>query len=79
MKHKLVFALIMGVITTALISFTLIAINVGFSDQFLSTWLRSWSVAYVLAVSAMLVIAPRIQMLVNYLLKRDASAGRNKE
>jgi Kef-type K+ transport system membrane component KefB len=68
MKQKLAFALTMGLITTAIISFVLIAINVGFGDKFLSAWLRS---SYVLAVFSMLVIAPRIQFLVNSLFKEN--------
>jgi hypothetical protein len=71
MKHKILFALIMGVITTAVISFTLIAVNVGFSEKFLGAWLRSWTISYVLAVSLMLIIAPRIQVLVGYLLNKE--------
>jgi len=31
MRHKIAFALIMGIITTGIISFTLIAVNVGFA------------------------------------------------
>jgi hypothetical protein len=34
MKNKIAFALIMGVVTTGIISFTLIAINIGFIDMF---------------------------------------------
>jgi uncharacterized protein YacL len=71
MKHKITFALIMGLITTSIISFVLIAINVGFIEKFVSIWLRSWSVSYVLAVTAMLVVGPRVQQLVNNLLKKD--------
>ena len=71
MKQKLAFALMMGMITTAVISFALISINIGFGDRFLKAWLRSWAVAYVLAVTAMLLIAPRIQMLVNFLFRED--------
>jgi hypothetical protein len=71
MKQRITFALIMGAITTALISFTLIAINVGFVPHFLFIWLRSWSVSYALAVTAMIFIAPRVQSLVAYLLNRD--------
>ena len=71
MKHKLTFALIMGLITTAIISFTLIAVNLGFGSKFIAAWLRSWSISYVLAVTAMLLIAPRVQLLVHYLLKKD--------
>ena len=77
MKSKLTFALIMGLITTSLISFVLIAINLGFNERFLLAWLRSWSVSYVLAVSAMLLIAPRVQLLVNYLLKKEPVTERN--
>ena len=73
MKQKLAFALIMGLITTAIISFVIIAINIGFGDRFIIAWLRSWSVAYVLAVIAMLFIAPKIQVLVNGLFNRNLS------
>lgn len=69
MKHRIIFALIMALITTSIISFVLIAINVGFVEKFFFIWLRSWSVSYVLAVSAMLFIGPRVQQLVNNLLK----------
>ena len=77
MKQKLAFALIMSMVTTAVISFVIIAINIGFGEKFLKAWLRSWSVAYVLAVTSMLFIAPRIQLLVNYLLKTDFSAEKD--
>jgi hypothetical protein len=73
MKRKILFAMIMGMITTVTISFVIIAINLGFNDKFLLTWLRSWLVSYVLAVSAMLFIAPRVQILVNSLAKKDAT------
>jgi cellulose synthase/poly-beta-1,6-N-acetylglucosamine synthase-like glycosyltransferase len=79
MKHKLTFALIMGMITTAMISFVVIAINLGFNERFLLAWLRSWSVSYVLAVSAMLLIAPRVQLLVNYLLKKESVTEPDKQ
>ena len=71
MKQKLVFALIMGLITTAIISFVLVAVNMGFGHRFLTAWLRSWSIAYVLAVSSMLLIAPRIQLFVTKLFSPD--------
>ena len=69
----------MGMITTAIISFVVIAINLGFNERFLLAWLRSWSGAYVLAVSAMLLIAPRVQLLVNYLLKKEPVTEQDKQ
>lgn len=74
MKQRLAFALIMGIITTTIISFVLMAINIGFSEKFITAWLRSWSVAYVLAVSSMLLIAPKIQAFVNSFFERRFAA-----
>lgn len=68
MKFKITFALIMAMITTAMISFVLISINLGFTQKFLVTWLRSWAVAYVMAVASMLLIGPRVQVLANKLV-----------
>lgn len=79
MKQKLMFALIMGIITTSLISFVLIAINLGFNEKFLQTWLRSWPVSYVLAVSSMIFIAPKIQILVSYLAKKRSDPAKSED
>ncbi|MFL5752772.1 MAG: DUF2798 domain-containing protein [Bacteroidia bacterium] len=69
MKNKIVFALIMGIVTTGIISFTLISINIGFSEKFLKIWLRSWGMAYLVVIPAILIIGPVIQRLVDKLLK----------
>ncbi|HWY33157.1 MAG TPA: DUF2798 domain-containing protein [Nitrosopumilaceae archaeon] len=69
MKNKIVFALIMGIVTTGIISFTLISVNIGFTEKFLHIWLRSWGMAYLVVIPAILIIGPQIQKLVDYLLK----------
>lgn len=61
MKRKIAFALLMGIVTTGIISFSLIAINLGFSANFVGTWLRSWATAYVIVIPAILLIGPRLQ------------------
>ncbi len=71
MKQRITFALIMGMITTSIISFVLIAVNVGFIEKFFLIWVRSWSISYVLAVTAMLLIGPRVQQLVTTLLSKE--------
>lgn len=71
LKKKVVFALIMGVITTGIISFSLIAINLGFNDKFLNVWLKSWLLAYVFVIPAILFIAPQIEKLVNSFFEGD--------
>jgi len=61
--------MIMGVITTGIISFILIAVNIGFGSTFLKTWSRSWVIAYFVAIPAILVIGPQIQKFVDKLFK----------
>ncbi|MEW5675639.1 DUF2798 domain-containing protein [Flavobacterium enshiense] len=56
-------------ITTFIISFLLISINVGFGDKFMTVWLKSWGLAYVMAVPAILIIAPRVEKLVDKIIK----------
>lgn len=73
MKQKLAFAMIMGIITTAIISFTLISINVGYGDKFLATWLRSWATAYLVVIPAILVLGPWVQSIVDRLFNSNRS------
>lgn len=65
MKQKIVFAFIMGSITTGIISFTLILFNVGFSEKFWGVWLKSWIMAYIVVIPAILIISPLIEKFVN--------------
>ena len=61
----------MGIITTGIISFSLIALNLGIKAGFFRIWLRSWSVSYLLAVLIMLFIGPWVQVFANFLLKQS--------
>ena len=72
MKHKIVFALIMGVVTTGIISFTLISVNIGFGERFLKIWLRSWGMAYVVVIPCILLISPLVEKLVQKMLKEGS-------
>lgn len=69
MKNKIAFALSMGIITTGIISFILIAINVGFIANFLKTWIKSWVIAYVIVIPAILIIGPRLQKIIDRKIK----------
>ena len=71
MKKRIAFALIMGLITTTLISFVLIAVNVGFTNNFLVIWMRSWILSYSIVICAMVFIAPKVQAFVDTLLNRS--------
>ena len=72
MKQKIAFAMIMGIITTGIISFTLISINIGFEPNFAGIWLKSWSMAYVIVFPVILIIGPIVQNLVNNVFKEKA-------
>ena len=61
LKRKMAFAFSMGEVTTGIVSFVLIALNVGFSERFAWTWLRSWALGYVIVIPAILWIGPRMQ------------------
>jgi len=74
MKQKIAFALIMGSITTGIISFTLISINIGFVPQFLVIWLRSWAMSYTVVIPCILLIGPKVQGLVNMLFSEKVLA-----
>jgi|GEM_PF-448814 len=75
MKQKIAFAMIMGVVTTGIISFTLISVNIGFTGRFFAIWLKSWGMAYLVAIPAILVIAPQIEKLVRWLFPTEAASA----
>ena len=64
-KRKIAFALLMGIVTTGIISFVLIAINLGFASGFATAWLRSWGIAYLVVIPAILLVGPRLQARVD--------------
>jgi hypothetical protein len=68
MKRKIAFALSMGIVTTGIISFALLALNFGFSDRFLATWLRSWALGYVIVIPAILLVGPQLQRRIDRLV-----------
>jgi uncharacterized membrane protein SpoIIM required for sporulation len=68
LKRKVAFAQSMGVVTTGIISFAILAINLGFPAGFVSVWFRSWAMGYAIVVPAILVIGPRVQAQVDRLV-----------
>jgi hypothetical protein len=69
LKRKVAFALAMGMVTTGIVSFAVIALNLGFSERFAMIWLRSWALGYIVVVPAILLIAPRLQAQVERLIR----------
>lgn len=50
------------------------SINVGFIENFFTIWIKSWMLAYVIAIPAILLIAPKIEQLVERLFKESIPA-----
>lgn len=69
LKRKIAFALSMGVVTTGIISFVLIALNLGFVQGFALTWIKSWSMAYLIVIPAILLIGPRLQAQIERIIR----------
>lgn len=70
--------MIMGIITTGIISFTLISINIGFVEKFLNIWLRSWGTSYAVVIPCILLIGPKVQALVNTILPEKILAKKEQ-
>ena len=68
LHRKILFALLMGCVTTGIISFTLITINIGFGAKFLSIWLKSWGIAYMVCIPIILIVGAQIQRLVERMI-----------
>lgn len=71
MKQKIVFALIMGIVTTGIISFTLITVNIGWAHLHAAIWLKSWMIAYLIVIPAILMISPLVEKLVTVLIPKN--------
>ena len=68
LKRKIAFSLSMGVVTTGIISFVLLTLNLGLSSEFALAWLRSWAVSYMIVIPSILLIGPRLQAQVDRLI-----------
>ena len=71
MKQKLAFAVLMGIVTTGTISFVLVSVNIGYGARFLFIWMRSWGIAYLVALPMVLFVAPRIDRFVKKYIKES--------
>lgn len=69
LKRRIAFALLMGAVTTGIISFVLLGLNVGFSSGFALKWIRAWSIGYVTVIPIILLIGPRMQAQVERLIR----------
>jgi hypothetical protein len=65
LKSTLKYALFTGLVVTSYITFTLVAVNAGFKNDFILKWLRSWVIAYIMVTPSLLFVAPYIRKKLN--------------
>lgn len=63
--------MIMGAITTGIISFVVVSANVGLNARFLAVWPRSWAMAWLVAVPVIILVAPHVERLVRYMFPAE--------
>lgn len=70
MKKKVAFAMLMGIITTGIISLSLMIVNTNYAGiQLLNVWLKSWGMAYLIVIPCILLISPLVEKIINRLIK----------
>ncbi len=76
--RRVVFAFLMGIVSTGMVSFTVVLINLGLTKTFWQVWLRSWSLAFPIVVPVILIVSPTIMRSVDFLF-RESTARQKKE
>ncbi|HEY8562549.1 MAG TPA: DUF2798 domain-containing protein [Pyrinomonadaceae bacterium] len=77
-KRRIVTAVLTGVVTTGIVSFTVVLINLGLMEKFWRIWLKSWSLAFLIVVPVILIVSPVIGRFVDFLF-REIPARRDDE
>jgi hypothetical protein len=60
-KTDIKFAILMSAITTFFVTFALVSINLGYKENFIFVWFRSWLIAFILVGLSILFVAPHIE------------------
>jgi len=71
MKKKIAFAMMMGILTTGMVSLVLISVTVGFVNNFFLIWLKAWGLAYLVAVPTILIFGSQVQQLVDKIFDEE--------
>lgn len=67
-KFHLVFSMVMGALMIFVMTFVITLVNVGWSAQFLVTWMKAFGIAYVVGVPVIFFLAPVARKLTGKLL-----------
>ncbi len=64
-KEDIKFAFTMSFITTFFVSLVIVSVNLGFTERFFLVWMRSWLIAFVMVVLAILFVAPLVRQFLS--------------
>jgi Protein of unknown function (DUF2798) len=67
---NLIFALVMGFLMSATITFATTYSRIGFAEDFLRSWFEVWSVAYPVAIAGILIYRPLASNITVKLIKK---------
>ena len=68
MNKRVIFvSFCMALIMSCAISFTMAVVNIGFVDDFLFKWLRSWAIGFAVALPLVFIVSRLIQKLADKL------------
>ncbi|MCP4804935.1 MAG: DUF2798 domain-containing protein [Proteobacteria bacterium] len=67
-KQRLLFAIVMSLGMTFIMSFVMAALNVGFVEHFAFIWLKAFGVGFLVALPATMLVAPLSQHVVRAVL-----------
>lgn len=73
-KQRIAFAFLTATVTTAIVSFTVVLINVGLAEPFLRVWFKSWFLADIVAFPVILIGSPLIKRFVDFLFEAGTAS-----
>lgn len=71
-KYHLVFSIIMGAMMVFIMTFVITLVNVGWTVNFISQWMRAFGIAYFIAVPVIFFVAPVARKITSRLLGMPA-------
>lgn len=67
-KFHLIFSIIMGAMMVFLMTFVITLVNIGWSEQFFSSWMKAFGIAYLVAIPVIFFLAPMARKMAGKLL-----------
>jgi TctA family transporter len=71
--HKIVFAFLMALLMSCIMSFVISVFNVGLVSNIVHVWLKAWAFAFIVAFPTITIVAPIVHKLVSLVLKKESS------